>query len=138
MTCIGDRFSDPSNKDGYSGISTSIPSAIWLGRDDNKSSRLTGSSGALQIWIDIMQGLKPQPLSFITSEGIEWAKILHDQRVPDGCSAAVAYPFVKAYLPEISGTCQNTLIQRKRVKSIKTERKDEKNEPDIRKHFNIH
>ncbi len=122
----------------FAGFGDDVLGVIWLGRDDNKSSRLTGSSGALQIWIDIMQGLKPQPLSFITSEDIEWAKVLHDQRVPDGCSAAVAYPFVKAYLPEISGTCQNTLIQRNRVKSIKTERKDEKNEPDIRKHFNIH
>jgi len=85
-----------------------------------------------------MQGLKPRPLSFITPEGVVWAKIIHDQRVPDTCSAAIAYPFVKAFLPEISGTCKNTLIQRKRMKNIQTNRKDEKNEPDIRKHFNIH
>jgi penicillin-binding protein 1B len=122
----------------FAGFGDDVLGVIWLGRDDNQSTRLTGSSGALQIWIDIMQGLKPRPLSFITPEGVEWAKIIHDQRVPYGCSAAVAYPFVKAYLPEISGTCQNTLIQRKRVKSIKTERKYEKNESDTRKHFNIH
>ncbi|MCK5669046.1 MAG: penicillin-binding protein 1B [Gammaproteobacteria bacterium] len=122
----------------FAGFGDDVLGVIWLGRDDNQSSRLTGSSGALQIWIDIMQGLKPRPLSFITPEGIEWAKIIHDQRVADGCSAAVAYPFVKAYLPEISGTCQNTLIQRKRFKNIKTERKNEKDEADIRKHFNIH
>jgi penicillin-binding protein 1B len=122
----------------FAGFGDDVLGVIWLGRDDNQSSRLTGSSGALQIWIDIMQGLKPRPLSFITPEGVVWAKIIHDQRVPDGCSAAVAYPFVQAYLPEISGTCKNTLIQRKRVKNIKIERKDEKNEADIRKHFNIH
>jgi len=101
----------------FAGFGDDVLGVIWLGRDDNQSSRLTGSSGALQIWIDIMQGLKPRPLSFITPEGVEWAKIIHDQRVADGCSAAVAYPFVKAYLPEISGTCQNTLIQRRRFKN---------------------
>lgn len=125
----------------FAGFGDDVLGVIWLGRDDNKSSRLTGSNGALQIWIDIMQGLKPRPLSFITPEGVVWVKTLHDQRVPDDCSGTVAYPFVQAYLPAISGTCQNTLIQRKRVKRIKTERKDEKNqtnEATINKHFNIH
>jgi len=125
----------------FAGFGDDVLGVIWLGRDDNKSSRLTGSSGALQIWIDIMQDLKPRPLSFITPEGIEWVKILHDQRVPDDCSGAVAYPFVQAYLPAISGTCQNTLIQRKPVKKIKTERKDEKNQTNkatINRHFNIY
>ncbi len=122
----------------FAGFGDDVLGVIWIGRDDNQSSRLTGSSGALQIWIDIMQDLKPQPLSFITPEGVEWVKILHDLRVPDDCSAAVAYPFVQAYLPEISGTCQNTFIQNKRVRSIKTERKDAKNETTVNKHFNIH
>ena len=125
----------------FAGFGDDVLGVIWLGRDDNQSSRLTGSSGALQIWIDIMQGLKPRPLTFITPEGVVWAEIIHDQRVADGCSGAVAYPFVQAYLPEISGTCQNTLIQRRRVKSIRTKRnydKNETNEATINKHFNIH
>ena len=125
----------------FAGFGDDVLGVIWLGRDDNQSSRLTGSSGALQIWIDIMQDLKPKPLSFVTPEGVEWVKILHDLRVPDDCSAAVAYPFVQAYLPEISGTCHNTFIQHRRAKSIKVEGKDDKketNEATINKHFNIH
>ena len=75
-----------------------------------------------------MQGLKPGPLSFITPEGIEWANILHDQRVQGDCLDAVAYPFVQAYLPDISGTCQNDVnqkfIQEKNIQGIKVERKE--------------
>ncbi len=126
----------------FAGFGDDVLGVIWLGRDDNQSSRLTGASGALQLWIDIMQGLKPRPLSFITPEGIEWSKTLHDQRVQDDCLGAVAYPFVQAYLPEISGTCQNDIIQNfireKHIQDIKVERQDEKNESNIRKHFNIH
>jgi penicillin-binding protein 1B len=129
----------------FAGFGDDVLGVIWLGRDDNQSSRLTGASGALQLWIDIMQGLKPRPLSFITPEGIEWANILHDQRVQDDCLDAVAYPFVQAYLPDISGTCQNDVIQKfiqeKNIQDIKVERKDEKNESNkatINKHFNIH
>ena len=122
----------------FAGFGDDVLGVIWLGRDDNQSSRLTGSSGALQVWIDIMRDLKPRPLSFITPEGVEWAKILHDQRVSDDCAGAVAYPFVQAYLPGVSGTCQNARILNNRVESIKTERRNEKNETNIRKHFNIH
>jgi len=125
----------------FAGFGDDVLGVIWLGRDDNQSSRLTGSSGALQIWIDIMQGLKPRSLSFITPEGVEWVKTLHDQRVPDDCSGAVTYPFVQAYFPEISGTCQNAYIQNNRRDNIRIERKDEKNqsnEANINRHFNIH
>ena len=121
----------------FAGFGDDVLGVIWVGRDDNQSSRLTGSSGALQVWIDIMQGLKPRPLSLITPEGVEWAKILQGKRVSDDCPGAVDYPFVQAYLPEYSGTCQNDTIQNDRIHDIKTERKDEKNETNIRRHFNI-
>ncbi len=121
----------------FAGFGDDVLGVIWVGRDDNQSSRLTGSSGALQVWIDIMQSLKPRPLSFITPEGVEWAKTLQGKRVSDDCPGAVAYPFVQAYLPEYSGTCQDDPIQNNRIHDIKTERKDEKNEINIRRHFNI-
>ena len=121
----------------FAGFGDDVLGVIWVGRDDNQSSRLTGSSGALQVWIDIMQDLKPRPLSLITPEGVEWAKILQGKRVSDDCPGAVDYPFIQAYLPEYSGTCQNDPIQNNRIHDIKTERKDEKNETNIRRHFNI-
>ena len=127
----------------FVGFGDDVLGVIWVGRDDNQSSRLTGSSGALQVWIDIMRGLKPRPLSLITPEGVEWAKTLQGRRVPDDCPGAVAYPFVRAYLPETSGTCQNDPvqnngIQNNRNRGIKTERRDAKNETNIHRHFNIH
>ncbi len=122
----------------FAGFGDDVLGVIWVGRDDNQSSQLTGSSGALQIWIDIMQDLKPRPLSFITPEGVEWAKTLQGKRVPNNCPGAVTYPFVQEYLPEYSGTCQNDPVQNNRIHDIKTERKDAKNETTIRRHFNIH
>lgn len=135
----------------FAGFGDDVLGVIWLGRDDNQTSKLTGSSGALEIWIDIMAELKPRPLSFITPEGIQWFKIVDDQRVPDGCSGTVVYPFVQAYLPETSRICQDSSIQNFTQESIpgntiknkrsyepKTKRNNEKTESNIRKHFNIH
>lgn len=129
----------------FAGFGDDVLGVIWLGRDDNQSSQLTGSSGALQVWIDIMQDLKPRSLSFISPEGIEWAKTLYDKRVADDCLGTVDYPFISGYLPEISVTCQNDQLQintfqNERSQRGKTERKNKKvetNEDSLRRHFNL-
>ena len=130
----------------FAGFGDNVLGVIWLGRDDNQSSHLTGSSGALQVWIDIMQDLKPRSLSFISPEGIKWAKTLHGKRVADDCLGTVDYPFVSGYLPDISEKCQNDPIQinthqNERTQRVKTDRKngkDETNEDNLRRHFNLH
>lgn len=127
----------------FAGFGDNVLGVIWIGRDDNKSSRLTGSSGALQVWIDIMQSLRPQPLTFITPEGVEWAKVLGDKRVADDCDDAVSYPFEQAYIPEYSGTCQNSFFKdipflNGRNPEVKTENQNDETKTTIKRHFNIH
>lgn len=130
----------------FAGFGDDVLGVMWLGRDDNQSSHLTGSSGALQVWIDIMQGVKPRALSFISPEGIEWAKIYHGKRVAEDCLGTVDYPFIEGYLPENLETCQNESLRinthrNKQTQSVKTERKNEtknnKSEDTIRRHFNL-
>jgi penicillin-binding protein 1B len=130
----------------FAGFGDDVLGVMWLGRDDNQPSQLTGSSGALQVWIDIMQVLKPRALSFISPEGIEWAKTYHGKRVTNDCFGAVDYPFIEGYLPEISETCQNEPLlinthRNERTQSVKTERKNEtkdnKSEDTIRRHFDL-
>jgi len=38
----------------FSGFTDRLLTVVWLGRDDNKPTNLTGSSGALRVWADIM------------------------------------------------------------------------------------
>jgi penicillin-binding protein 1B len=43
---------------------------LWVGRDDNKPTRLTGSSGALRVYSDYMGHRKPQRLSLPWPKGV--------------------------------------------------------------------
>ena len=48
------------NRDAwFAGYSSDRQAVVWVGRDGNEPTPLTGSTGALPIWADIMVGLKP-------------------------------------------------------------------------------
>ncbi|WP_325891635.1 penicillin-binding protein 1B [Grimontia sp. NTOU-MAR1] len=52
-----------NNRDSwYVGIDGREVVTVWLGRDDNKSTKLTGSSGALRLYADYIKARKPEPL----------------------------------------------------------------------------
>ncbi len=57
---------------GYSGANLVV---VWLGNDDNKSIALSGSSGALQVWGNIMQAMATTSLKMVEPEGIMWRRI---------------------------------------------------------------
>ena len=44
---------------GYTGDRVAV---VWVGRDDNKPSGLTGASGAMTIWGEMMKNIQPEPL----------------------------------------------------------------------------
>ncbi len=46
---------------------------VWLGKDDNTPTGMTGAAGAMVIWGRIMRELHPQPLDLIAPPGIQWA-----------------------------------------------------------------
>lgn len=52
-----------NNRDSwYVGIDGREVVTIWLGRDDNQSTKLTGSSGALKVYADYIKARQPEPL----------------------------------------------------------------------------
>lgn len=57
---------------GYSGDRLVV---IWLGNDENQSIGLTGSSGALPIWGNIMTAIKTTSLTIPEPEAIVWQRI---------------------------------------------------------------
>ena len=54
----------------FAGFSKRLLTVVWLGRDDNKPINLTGSSGALRVWSDIME-----------LQGFESFKLSHDKNL---------------------------------------------------------
>lgn len=82
----------------FAGFGSDLLGIVWLGTDDNQPIRLTGSSGALVVWGDMMQRLQTQSLLPIVAEGVEVLPI-------EVCGESVRLAFVKGSVPEHYNDC---------------------------------
>lgn len=82
----------------FAGFTGDKVGVVWLGKDDNSPTGLTGASGAMVTWGQIMRGINAQPLELIEPPGIEWGWI--DPETLDSSSSfsdkSVKLPFIKA------------------------------------------
>lgn len=91
----------------FAGFSSDKVLVVWVGRDDNKPTTLTGASGALRIWGDIMAAVDNRSLSESRPQGVTIVRIdpmnglLADQR----CRRAVNLPFSVSDLPMEMSDC---------------------------------
>ena len=85
----------------FAGFTGDRLAVVWIGRDDNKPTAFTGSSGALVVWGKIMQSLHPQPLELAEPEGLEWARVDAGSYGPsaDASRDKVLLPFVAGTVP---------------------------------------
>ncbi len=90
----------------FAGFSGDYLSVAWIGRDDNKSSGLSGSSGALQLWSAFMKQIAVQPVNLIAPDNIEMAWIDNKGLLADYyCQGAKKYPFIKGSVPTELSSC---------------------------------
>jgi penicillin-binding protein 1B len=89
---------------GYSGDHLGV---VWVGNDNNQSTRLTGSSGALPIWVDIFRQMPTQGIAQTAPDSIEyyWIDNQNSLRSAEGCSNAQLVPFVAGSQPEAVTDC---------------------------------
>lgn len=90
------------------GFSRRLLSVVWLGRDDNQPIKLTGSSGALRVWSEIMalQGFESFKLS--RDGSLEWRHIdpFEGGITQASCSNSVLLPFPRGRLPSRKSICR--------------------------------
>jgi penicillin-binding protein 1B len=99
---------------GYTGDRLGV---VWVGRDDNHSAGLTGASGAMTVWGDMMAQLDPEPLLPAQPENIEyvWIDPVTHLRADKGCQGAVELPFIRDSAPNENSPC----VSRSPIKAIK-------------------
>jgi penicillin-binding protein 1B len=66
----------------FAGFSGDRVLVVWVGRDDNKPMGLSGSSGALRVWGDIMASIDNEPLSDYAPDTIEIASACGRSGIP--------------------------------------------------------
>lgn len=96
----------------FAGFSDNQLAVVWIGRDDNKSTGLTGASGALKLWTDLFQHIDTQSLSLEPPQGVEaiWVDSKTGGLSNKNCSGAVELPFIKGSEPTEKAVCEATGI----------------------------
>jgi len=96
---------------GYDGRHVGV---AWVGRDDNAPAGLTGSTGALPVWADMMRGVPGEPRSGRDSADIEWARVDPERgrSLPDHCDDARRLPFLSGSVPPRAQRCDGRRIRR--------------------------
>ncbi len=91
----------------FAGFSQDVLAVVWLGRDDNGKTSLTGATGALQVWTDFMRRADPLPLQMPVPDNVTYAWVDArsglgtDQRCPD----AVQMPYIRGSEPAPGPGC---------------------------------
>ena len=90
----------------FAGFSGDYLAVVWLGLDDNKPSKLTGATGALNVWSTVMAAVSKQGVQLTQPEDVEysWVDPL-GYRANEFCTNAVQYPFIRGSAPTELSPC---------------------------------
>lgn len=90
----------------FAGFTGNRVGVVWVGRDDNKPTSLTGASGALPIWAAAFKNLYNKPRDMTPPKGINFVNVdvAQQARVPASCPG-VLMPFISGFEPKTVQDC---------------------------------
>ncbi len=97
----------------FAGYSGNYVSVVWLGHDDNRPIGLTGSSGALPVWANLMKRLPLTPVNLPQPNNVlwYWLDATNGQLSAEGCAGAVLVPIIQRTLPTQMASCAQQQYQ---------------------------
>lgn len=99
--------SDDQRDSWFAGFSGRYLGVVWLGKDDNKPTPLTGATGALPIWAGTMARLPQIPLLVTQPDNVEWQWIdpAQQARTSAHCDNALYLPLRTDTVPDKQVSC---------------------------------
>jgi penicillin-binding protein 1B len=95
----------------FAGFTGDRLGVVWVGYDDNRAARLSGSTAALPIWGEMMAALAPEPLALAKPDRIEnvWIDPQSGLRGGTSCPGAQEIPFFQGSAPEQRAPCSGAI-----------------------------
>ena len=91
----------------FAGYSGNYAAVVWLGLDDNAITGLTGSSGALPVWTNVMKQVRQKPVNLRQPDNIQW--VWADRYTgflsAPGCAGAMNIPVLSNKIPGQATEC---------------------------------
>ncbi len=91
----------------FAGFSGNYLGVVWMGRDDNEKTPLTGASGALRAWNQAFSHLSLQPLELNPPADLEWIwwDPVQQAQVDSFCDNAIEIPVRRDVVPATKVSC---------------------------------
>lgn len=91
----------------FVGITGGYSSVVWLGDDNNVPLSITGSSGALKVWVDFIKNVNPRSLPDALPSGAARYNVLDSkfEIAADRCQDKVSLAFILGTEPKESTSC---------------------------------
>lgn len=92
----------------FAGFSGEHLAVVWLGRDDNSQTPLSGAGGALQVWADFMKQLPTRSLEQEPPPGVsfDWIDLTTGKLSAETCEGSVWLPLRDDFRPLESVDCK--------------------------------
>ncbi len=99
--------SNDSRDSWFAGFSQDLLTVVWMGRDDNGKTPLTGATGALQVWTGFMRKADPLPLDMPLPDNViqAWIDPLTGDGSDPSCSQARQMPYIRGSEPAPGSAC---------------------------------
>lgn len=94
----------------FAGFAGDYLAVVWMGRDDNKSTGLSGATGALKAWLGFMAESSHVPMSYEAPDGVKYVSVNESTGLvsAENCAGATNVPFLEGTEPTtIDGTCDS-------------------------------
>ncbi len=95
----------------FAGYSGNYVTVVWIGRDDNEPTGLSGAGGAMLLWGDIMEKLELAPTYPVERDRIRFVKVDERGRFAGGCVNGRRLPFIEGAVPTRNAPCAVTSAQ---------------------------
>ncbi len=95
----------------FAGFAGDYLAVVWMGRDDNKSTGLSGATGALKAWLGFMAETSHVPMNYEVPDGVTYVWVNENTGLVSGenCAGAKYIPFLTGTEPTtLDGTCDST------------------------------
>lgn len=98
----------------FAGFGPEYVGVVWLGGDDNQITGLTGASGALQVWADIMNKVSSKGGPQLPPPGVEVLEIdsASGLLADSGCPERSDIPFISGTAPQEYAPCAHGKVKR--------------------------
>lgn len=92
----------------FAGFSAEHVATVWVGRDDNGTTPLTGATGALPIWSEIVAGLGTRGLDAPAPAGVtyHWTDERNGLASSENCRFARPIPYSQGLAPSGKADCE--------------------------------